>query len=239
MHRIKVNCSNVMFEPSHKCELHTQLFLNDEIEIINKDVTWTEIKLKEKKDKSYFVLSSHIEETHTDLRYPNVLVKNYVDESLGYLIKGTYLPQEIDTYTESISSMEWTAYKIKRILSSYLNTGYMWGGNTHSGIDCSGLSRMLYRHYGIDLPHYASEQIEFGTVVDFIQDAKAGDLAFLDNKEGDIIHVGILLSSDNIIHASERNGKVCIDLFDQEGIVSNQDGSRLSKLRIIKRIKDA
>lgn len=239
MHRIKVNCSNVLFEPSHKSELHTQLFLNDSVEVIAKGATWTEINLKEGKERSYFVLSSQIKEAVEDIVYPHVAVKNFVDEYAGHIAKGTYLSSEKDTYTELISTIEWSDYKIRRIATSYLHTNYMWGGCTHFGIDCSGLSRMLYRHYGIDLPHYASQQMEFGIVVDFLQDVKAGDLAFFDNQDGDIVHVGILLNSEQIIHASESNGIVNIDFFDQEGIVSSKDGSRLSKLRIIKRIKES
>jgi cell wall-associated NlpC family hydrolase len=68
--------------------------------------------------------------------------------------------------------------------------------------------------------------------VDFISEIKVGDLAFFDNAEGRITHVGIMLDRDTIIHAS---AKVRIDRMDSEGIF-NQELNRYShRLRIIKR----
>jgi cell wall-associated NlpC family hydrolase len=80
----------------------------------------------------------------------------------------------------------------------------------------------------------ASQQAEQGIQVDFLSEVKSGDLAFFENEDGKIIHVGILLSENKIIHAS---GKVKIDDIDHEGIFSRENDRYTHKLRFIKRIE--
>ena len=116
---------------------------------------------------------------------------------------------------------------------SFLNVPYLWGGRTHFGIDCSGFTQAVLRLQGVNLKRDAYLQAEQGQTVDFLQEAQLGDLAFFDNAEGRITHVGILLSNDKIIHAS---GKVKIDKIDTNGIYSHELQRYTHKLRIIKRI---
>jgi gamma-D-glutamyl-L-lysine dipeptidyl-peptidase len=114
----------------------------------------------------------------------------------------------------------------------FLNTGYLWGGKTVFGTDCSGFVQTVYKIFGIYLPRDAKQQIVEGEEVAFLQQAKCGDLAFFD-EDGKIVHVGILLNNAQIIHAS---GKVRIDKIDTEGIINADDNTRSKqKLRIIKR----
>jgi cell wall-associated NlpC family hydrolase len=123
-----------------------------------------------------------------------------------------------------------------RILNSYLNAPYLWGGCSVYGIDCSGLSKMFYRFFNLPLPHLAAAQMEMGTVLDFISNAVCGDLAFFENEQQEINHVGILLNDHEIIHASESNGRVTSDLIDHQGIINRVTGKRTHQLRIIKRL---
>lgn len=122
---------------------------------------------------------------------------------------------------------------IKVLTSKYLNTSYMWGGKSVYGVDCSGFCQVVFKYMNIPLLRDASQQAKQGEVVGFLQETKAGDLAFFDNEEGNITHVGILLDPTKIIHAS---GKVRIDTIDSEGILNSETGERTHKLRLIKRI---
>ncbi|MDO8998840.1 MAG: C40 family peptidase [Bacteroidota bacterium] len=121
------------------------------------------------------------------------------------------------------------------ISTAYLliNAPYLWGGKSPFGIDCSGFTQIVYKLNGYKLPRDASQQVELGTPLSFVEEAEAGDLAFFDNEEGNIVHVGILLDNQQIIHAS---GSVRIDKFDHYGIFSSDTKKYSHTLRVIKKI---
>lgn len=124
---------------------------------------------------------------------------------------------------------------VKETAMHYLNAPYQWGGRTIAGIDCSGLTQMVYKLCGIAIARDASQQAQEGTIVDFLQHANCGDLAFFDNAEGKIVHTGILLDNQTIIHATETSGHVVIDRIDQGGIISTSLKKRTHNLRLVKR----
>ena len=115
----------------------------------------------------------------------------------------------------------------------FLNAPYLWGGRTPFGIDCSGFTQIVYRLQGINIPRDAHQQAEVGNTLSFIEESQEGDLAFFDDSEGEITHVGIIMNNNNIIHAS---GKVRIDKLDQQGIFNIEKKIHTHKLRIIKSI---
>ena len=117
----------------------------------------------------------------------------------------------------------------------YLNAPYLWGGKTPFGIDCSGFSQMVYKLNGYQIPRDAYQQAGLGENLSFIEESEPGDLAFFDNDEGKIIHVGIMMKDNYIIHA---HGKVRIDRIDHLGILNVDTGRHTHKLRVIKRIVD-
>ena len=115
----------------------------------------------------------------------------------------------------------------------YLNSPYIWGGKSPFGIDCSGLVQCVYQLHGVQLPRDAYLQAEFGETLGFIDESEPGDLAFFDDDEGKITHVGIIMTDYHIIHAF---GKVRIDRLDQTGIFNNSLNAHTHKLRVIKKI---
>jgi hypothetical protein len=115
----------------------------------------------------------------------------------------------------------------------YMNAPYLWGGRTPFGIDCSGFVQMAYKLQGIKILRDASQQATMGEVISLLAEAEPGDLAFFDDLEGNITHVGMLIDRHRIIHCS---GNVHIDTLDHEGIYNESLQKYTHKLRLIKRL---
>jgi hypothetical protein len=123
--------------------------------------------------------------------------------------------------------------KIVNLAMQYLNAPYLLGGKSVFGIDCSGLVQVVFSMVNKTLPREAFQQVESGKVIDFLYEAQAGDLAFFEDEEGKIIHVGIMLNTNQIIHSF---GWVKIDFIDSQGIISTQNGEYTHNLRVLKRL---
>ncbi|MCU0474066.1 MAG: C40 family peptidase [Bacteroidales bacterium] len=115
----------------------------------------------------------------------------------------------------------------------FINSPYIWGGRIPSGIDCSGLTQLVFKIHGKPIPRDSWIQAETGEGVNFIEETKPGDLVFFDNEKGRISHVGMIISSGLVIHAS---GRVRIDRIDHQGIFRQESGKYSHHLRMIKRI---
>lgn len=115
----------------------------------------------------------------------------------------------------------------------FLNAPYLWGGKTPLGVDCSGFTQMTYRLNGFNLFRNTEKQASQGEALSFIEESEPGDLAFFDNNEGIINHVGIILKDNYIIHA---HGHVRIDRIDHTGIFNTEEKIYSHKLRVIKKI---
>jgi len=153
----------------------------------------------------------------------------YLHENSFTIPSGKY---KIDVNNPSLKS-NITGRDIIDIALKYLGAPYLWGGRSPMGIDCSGFTQIVFMQAGIQLKRDASMQAEKGETINFIDEVEIGDLAFFDNSEEMIIHVGIIIDNKKIIHAS---GEVRIDNIDHEGIYNEVLKKYTHKLRIIKRI---
>ena len=114
-----------------------------------------------------------------------------------------------------------------------LNTPYLWGGRSTFGIDCSGFVQTLFKIAGKNLLRDTRQQAKLGVPVKSLVESIPGDVAFFENEEGKIVHTGILLSKNEIIHAS---GYVHIDPIDDNGIFNSERKEYSHKLSLIRRM---
>ena len=233
-------------EPSDTSELVSQLLYGDCFKVLEHRKAWSRIRLSFDKyegwidnkqfqlikESAYKELQKETPTLSTDLvdfisdknnqLYPILLGSNL--NGLSYL----------EHYFEGAKSKgKLNKSDIVNTGLLYLNTPYLWGGKTPFGIDCSGFVQMVYKLNGFKILRDASQQASQGDALSFIEESEPGDLAFFDNNDGDIIHVGIIMKDHHIIHA---HGKVRIDRLDQSGIYNVDTNTHSHKLRVIKKI---
>ncbi|MCL9770942.1 C40 family peptidase [Flavobacterium sp. HXWNR69] len=241
----------VRAEANDRSEQVSQLLFGEHFKIIEMTAKWVQVELAYDgyigwiDSKQYIAIS---EEQYQILNNtPIVLNADLVEyittpnNQLTSITLGASLSfldnEEINTSKYSFEGVKVCGQKPKTDLIKtafmYLNAPYLWGGKTPFGIDCSGFTQMVYKLNGYKLLRDASQQATQGDALSFIEESEPGDLAFFDNEEGNIIHVGIMMENNYIIHAS---GKVRIDRLDHLGIYNAETNRHTHKLRVIKKI---
>lgn len=251
----------VRTEPTEKSEMCTQILFGEHFEILEESDKWCRIKLSidgyegwiDKKmviyidDNEYSSLNKTQQPVTSDLfnivqqvnHYRNFLIvagstlPYYNEKQATFNVAGTTYRLEGNALLKNAKVD--TRTKVITAALNYFNSPYLWGGRTPLGVDCSGLTQITYKIGGIHLPRDASQQATIGTHFSFVEEALPGDLAFFDNENGDIIHVGIIWEKNKIIHSS---GKVRIDNIDHAGIYNIETKRYTHKLRLMKRIID-
>lgn len=224
----------------------SQLLYGEHFKVIEERKNWSRIRnswdgyegwidnkqFKEISSENYHRLESEAPILTADLmEFVSDEKQQLLPISLGSVLNGiSLLHHTHDGNTQSEKKAK-TALIYTALL--YLNSPYLWGGRTPFGIDCSGFTQMVYKLNGHKLLRDAKDQATQGESLSFIEESEPGDLAFFDNKEGVITHVGIIMQDHYIIHA---HGKVRIDLLDHSGIFNVDTKLHTHKLRVIKRV---
>jgi gamma-D-glutamyl-L-lysine dipeptidyl-peptidase len=241
----------VRAEASDRSEIVTQLLFGEHIEILERQNQWARIKIQFDDyigwvdSKQYQVISeANYNQLSKEAIILNADLIDYITAPNNLLLPiplGASLSflnnNEINISNFDFEGTKTSGVKPKSALINtafmYLNAPYLWGGKTPFGIDCSGFTQMVYKLNGYKIHRDASQQAMEGEPLSFIEESEVGDLAFFDNDEGNIIHVGIIMENNYIIHAS---GKVRIDRLDHLGIYNPELKKHTHKLRVIKKI---
>ena len=229
-------------EASEKSEMVTQLVFGDLLTIVDEAGEWVEVVNYFDNYRGWVtgkMLTTLSKEEYNQLtsskpaivRLPLLDIKEKnknmpIRVSIGATLPGyDYLSQQMRVAGRIFTIKNKSVYKtdktllkdILRTATYFINTPYLWGGKSIMGIDCSGFVQIVYRMHNIDLPRDASQQINYGRRIDSFVDICPGDLAFFHNDKGNVVHVGIVYTPNQIIHCS---GNVHTDKLTQEGIWS-------------------
>jgi len=247
--------------PAHQSQLVSQLLFGDAYQIEEFVGDWLKIKtlncgyegfiekklwneLHEADAAEYPSLKKYlvtdylifIKEFETNITFPVFMGSSFPEPKDNMLILGNSifvveLPEE--RTVQKFSNLSEQQSALLQFASGYLQAPYLWGGRTPAGIDCSALVQLVFKMIGNSLPRDASQQVNYGVQIDFATEWQVGDVAFFDNEEGKIIHTGIIIGKDRILHAS---GFVRIDMLDTTGIYNKTLEQYTHKLRIVKRL---
>ncbi|HEY9169496.1 MAG TPA: C40 family peptidase [Lutibacter sp.] len=240
-------------EPNDKSEMISQILFGEHFMVLETHKKWSKIRIAFDNYEGWIDTNQYIqlsEENYFEIEASkNALAGELIDfvteENNNFLTItiGATLPfynnkkLKLGTINYRYEGQIFKEKKAKEALIetaiNYLNAPYLWGGKTPFGIDCSGFTQMVYKLCGYNLLRDAGQQATQGEVLSFIEESEPGDLAFFDDEDGVIVHVGIIMKDNYIIHA---HGKIRIDRIDHSGIFNVDTQRHTHKLRVIKKI---
>ncbi len=233
-------------EASDRSEMISQVLYGELLSILVNGDKWCKVMLEEDGYEGWISRNQFKPISENDFNKHSQLLRTYNLDLVEYVwdIKKMLIPVTIgasihnapllgQNFDGKLSQGEFKKENLLKTAQLYLNAPYLWGGKSPFGIDCSGFVQMVYRLNGLSLPRDASDQANEGEVLSFIEETEPGDLAFFDNIEGHIIHVGMVLEHNYIIHA---HGQVRIDRLDQSGIYNVDTRLHSHQLRLLKKI---
>lgn len=243
---IDVPAAPVRKKPGHRKEMSNQLLFGEMVEILKeKGSLWVKIRSLHDDYEGWMTRTLLRSADTSVLNNGTISLKLIAQVSIDgypvYLPAGAHLPSVGQGNTEDEDPLKVmdefktgvdTGDKAEQFALQWLNAPYMWGGRTILGVDCSGFIQVIFKLLGISLPRDAWQQAQTGLSVKKLKDAQKGDLAFFNDKE-EIVHVGMLLGTDRIIHSS---GRVRIDRIDKKGIINSDTGQRTHRLEAIRRV---
>lgn len=249
---VAVPAAPVRRKPVHSREMVNQLLFGEPVKILKeRGERWVKVRSLPDRYEGWITrnmlvqVERKVAETRCPMVVTDIVGKLTIGDMPMHVPAGASLPgykdgkgmlgetaYEFSGYGRDRDAEPVSSTAVEQLALSWLNAPYLWGGRTPLGVDCSGFVQVIYKMVGIDLPRDAWQQAQVGTAVKKLEETRTGDLAFFDEKE-EIVHTGILLGNDRIIHAS---GKVRIDGISSKGIIQAETGKRTARLRAIRRV---
>lgn len=236
----------VRMEPANTSEMVNQLLFGEHFKILEERGKWSRIRIAFDSyegwvdNGQFFKIEEelYLELSNATPQYSADLIEHLIDDQnrftlipIGSILNAAAVLKQ--NYDGQILSGSIQKSNLVETALMYLNAPFLWGGKTPFGIDSSGLTQMVYKLNGYSLLRDSIQQASQGEPLSFIEESEPGDLAFFDNAEGKITHVGIMMPDNYIIHV---DGKVRIDRIDHSGIFNLDSRKHTHQLRVIKKI---
>jgi len=212
---------NIYSKPSSKSEISSQILYGEKFKIISKKKDWIKIKtnfdnyigfIKKSKflrkhspsfkvflPKSIILkkINKRLVETKTYLFFSSTISNLESNQSYIRFGKNMWIKKK------DLRDINYKEKNYKKIIKSFLNAKYLWGGKSINGIDCSALIQIFFKFNGAYFPRDTKDQIKhcknkFGKNFD------DGDIIFWKG------HVGLCLNKKKFIHAYGPRKKVLI-----------------------------
>ena len=230
-----VSVAPVRADKTDKAEIVTEILYGESADILEAQSNWTKIKMHYDGYEGWMDTKqiSTVEDDFLAKRKTHLITEPFqsrVMETGKVLLS---MGSEVSFETIHAQRGATVRQSIVETAKEFLNVPYLWGGKSFFGVDCSGFTQLVLKVHDIKIPRDAYQQGEVGEPLSFIEEAQPGDLAFFENSEGRIIHVGFMLENSQIIHA---HGKVRIDTLDSSGIFNKEQNRHTHKLRFIRNI---
>ncbi|WP_175621763.1 C40 family peptidase [Chryseobacterium schmidteae] len=230
-----VTVAPVRSENSDKAEIVTEILYGESVDILEVNKNWTKIKMHYDGYEGWMDTKQIKPVTEEYLANRKVTLITEDFSSVMTLDGKTLLSMGSEVEFPAVASRR--SHDVRESIAltakEFLNIPYLWGGKSFFAVDCSGFVQLVYKIHNVKMPRDTYQQAEIGETLSFVEESQPGDLAFFENSEGKIIHVGIMLDNQKIIHAS---GKVRIDTLDSSGIFNKEMNKHTHKLRVIKSI---
>lgn len=130
----------------------------------------------------------------------------------------------MNTEVESLPSKE-----LLEAVDEWYGVRYRVGGNTKTGVDCSGFTVAVFTAaYGLAIPRISREQYRISQKLSTTE-LQEGDLVFFNTNGRGVSHVGVYLGNNKFIHASVSRGVMVNDLFEPYYLKRYVGGGRINQ----------
>ena len=242
---INVNIADLKKEPRKHTDRVSQALYNEVVEIIKKSKTHVKIRQGDGYEgwiESYYLDDAIDFSGKSPFIVDNYLAPAYEKQDnnsdrktmfpygcrLQGSVEGDYLCVESKRYgivyvelsdlieeVPDLYAAKPDSASICREAGKFIGAPYLWGGKSFYGVDCSGLTQIVMKRFGINLFRDSKDQMTQGVRIDR-QEVRAGDLLFFPH------HVGLAVSKDLMIHSTNENGGVAFNSLNPESPIYSE-----------------
>ena len=214
-----ISASSVNFrkEANNNSIVITTLKLNDQVKILEKGTTWTQVQYA---GNVGYIATKYISEKKitTSSRSSSTRTTKKTNTTVANTQETKIIAQNADA-NEVTNTGSATGAEIVAFAKKYLGYKYVYGGASPSkGFDCSGFTTYVYKHFGYSISRTGAAQAKNGKAVSK-SEMQEGDLICFSNSSSSkkIGHVGIYVGGGKFIHAANSRKGVIISNVSGDG----------------------